>query len=173
MKNSSTFAKIAIIIPVFLMFAWVAQLSLITALGTQLQLKITGYDPRNLLSGHYLRYQVDYGTPLCTGGSAAEREQQCVCFSPTKTNEPAQVTWHGYCPNKPKDCTVYLQGQCDYRTFTAGIERYYFPEIWAQYLNNVPKNATILLNVFQGRGVVENILVGTQPLMEYIKTKQE
>ena len=46
-------------IPFFFFVGWICLLSTQVAEGKIVEVPITGYDPRDLLRGHYLRYQID------------------------------------------------------------------------------------------------------------------
>ena len=46
-------------IPVFFFTGWIANLATQTQEGRTVAVPITGYDPIDLLRGHYLRYQID------------------------------------------------------------------------------------------------------------------
>lgn len=50
---------------VFFVF-WVGYLSTGVKNGQEIILPITGYDPRNLLSGHYIDYQINWTRADCT-----------------------------------------------------------------------------------------------------------
>ena len=46
-------------IPVFFFIGWIGSLSMQVEEGRLVAVPITGYDPRDILRGHYLRYQID------------------------------------------------------------------------------------------------------------------
>lgn len=50
---------------VFFVF-WIGYLSTGVKSGQEIILPITGYDPRNLLSGHYIDYQINWAHADCT-----------------------------------------------------------------------------------------------------------
>lgn len=49
-----------LLIPVICLFAWNCFLWYDKDSGTEIRVSITGYDPRDLLSGHYIRYRIDW-----------------------------------------------------------------------------------------------------------------
>src|SRR5690606_16954027 len=51
-------ALFAIAFPLAVMGAWLARLDWLERSGTPVQLAVTGFDPRDLLAGHYLTYTV-------------------------------------------------------------------------------------------------------------------
>jgi uncharacterized membrane-anchored protein len=160
-----------VIVRVFLPFAalgcWAAYLWLTSAYGVAVELPVAGFDPRDLLAGHYLTYAVDYGRSVCSNRADNDR---CVCFSASK---PASVVWDGECSAMPQDrCTVYLRGRCSWRGFEAGIERYYIPESFSASLSRVPQKSTIevRINGF-GQGVVTKFFVDGVPLLDYARKR--
>ena len=47
-------------IPVICLFVWNCYLWYNKDSGTEIKVAITGYDPRDLLSGHYIRYRINW-----------------------------------------------------------------------------------------------------------------
>ncbi len=62
-------------IPFIGMFSWAMYYGYFVKNATEVVLPITGYDPRNLLSGHYIEFQIDWSNANCQ-----------------------QADWHGSCP---------------------------------------------------------------------------
>ncbi len=130
-----------------------------TSAGTTLMLPIVGYNPRDLLSGYSLSYQVDYGVDeeeLCPGDNA---RKGYICMD-TRTFSYA----------KPDACKLFIRGKCDYRSrFRAGIERYYLPEQDALALDGMLRGTerhdfSIEVSVTQrGRASVEALLLDGFP----------
>lgn len=58
MKNK--FILFLLIIPVICLFVWNCLLWYDKNSGTEITVTVTGYDPRDLLSGHYIRYIIDW-----------------------------------------------------------------------------------------------------------------
>ena len=58
MKNK--LILILLIIPVICLFVWNCLLWYDKDSGTEITVRISGYDPRDLLSGHYIRYRIDW-----------------------------------------------------------------------------------------------------------------
>ena len=163
----------AFLLPIVVLGCWALSQSVRVAAGTEVRLRVTGYDPRDLLSGHYLRYRVDFGTDVCAGGTASE-DQTCVCLSMSPGNEVAQVLWSGTCAARAVErCPLYLRGHCEFSRFVAGIERFYFPESDAWLLSAVPPESVIAVSVgADGIGRVTQLFVGGVPLEEYVKEKR-
>lgn len=56
---------ILMIAPALLLLGWVSVLSYQLHNGKEVVLRIRGYDPRSLLSGHYIQYQIDWENSDC------------------------------------------------------------------------------------------------------------
>lgn len=52
--------KILMALPIIVLFCWVSALQLSRSTAEKIVLPVSGYDPRDLLSGHYLRVRVRY-----------------------------------------------------------------------------------------------------------------
>ncbi len=61
-KNALFFVLIA---PLLFLLSWVFFLNFQVGTSNQVVLPITGYDPRDLLSGRYLAYQIDWDKADC------------------------------------------------------------------------------------------------------------
>ncbi len=119
--------------------------------GRQVVLPIQGFDPRDLLAGHYLRYRIDYGIEPCQ----AQRNlpDASICLQPERRFSAGDT---------PSDCTVYIRGQCRHGRFEAGIERFYIPEAKASELEALArkKRATLRLSVTaDGQASIRELLI--------------
>ena len=74
MKNNKLVALL-LCIPVLALMAWTGYYVNYVATGQKVELPIKGFDPRNLLSGHYIRFQIDWDKANCN-----------------------QADWQGECP---------------------------------------------------------------------------
>ena len=125
---------IVLLIPIFCLLALTAQKKYIRSTGVEVYLPIEGYDPRDLISGHYLIYRVDYGVPnLC----ANYYKERYVCLDDRSfTNE------------QPTNCKLFIKGRCTYGDrFEAGIERYYIPESVAAELEKLVREKKTGINI--------------------------
>lgn len=108
--------------------------------GKELILPIQGYDPRDLLAGHYLRYTISFQTDaLCSqtdsgriSKSKTSENLHCVCYSHSGKILEGEGFFAEDCnPDMLQNrslCRVYLRGTCDYGRFKIGNERYYVNE---------------------------------------------
>lgn len=149
--------------------------------GKVLILPITGYDPRDLLSGHYLRFQIDrkYSDDVCQkgdyvssavaaavantdGSSRLTKKETCVCFD---SREPSEydVRFYSDCNEVKYDtsCWNYIKGECNYGNFNYPFHKYYIPEEGAKELEKKLREpgAKIQLRVDEkGNGLIEKII---------------
>ena len=131
--------------------------------GEEVILPITGFDPRDLLSGHYLIYRVDYGAEV---DCAEQQGQASVCLRPTRGLYPAGEL--------PEDCTLFIHGQCDSGVFNAGIERFYIPEAYAQALEQQVRDnqGELVLGVDQqGNAAIRDLLLDGKPWKQTVNRR--
>lgn len=140
---------IALLFPILALAALVVYKKHILNTGQEVILPISGYDPRDLLSGHYLIYQVNYGVEnICPQGTV---ESSYICLD-NKT----------FSYEKPVQCKLILHGACDYGHFKAGIEKYYIPENRSEELTQKirKKQASIVIVVPpSGNAQVKDLLI--------------
>jgi uncharacterized membrane-anchored protein len=139
----------AILFPIVLLLGFMLHKQRVVSQGARVILKIVGYDPRDLLSGHYLIYNVDYGvTPTCT--SETHLAEAFVCLS-DKTFRFGSV----------RNCDLAIAGKCEQSRFVAGIERFYVPQENARELEQhvMGRNASIELAIKNGQAQVVDLLI--------------
>lgn len=131
--------------------------------GESIVLPIKGFDPRDLLSGHYLIYTVDYGVEnLCQ--EVEENQTLEVCLKPTSALRAAAM-----------QCDLYIQGTCQRNRFKTGIERFYIPEAQAKPLDQALRNEKGALQVnvdTQGKAQIETLLIEGQLWQEWLKEQK-
>ena len=130
----------------------------IVAQGKSLIMPVTGYDPRDLVAGYYLLYQVDYGAPVCQNITG----EACVCvIANNKGAYKAEKTVQ--CRSQPPDCPTFIRGTCAENRFKAGIERYYIPEDKRHHVPIIPTGSTISLKVSaKGKAITTGFNVPTK-----------
>ena len=53
-------------LPLIVLVLWTAHLAYRRDTGREVKVAVQGYDPRDLLSGHYIQYQIDWQKTDCT-----------------------------------------------------------------------------------------------------------
>ncbi|WP_020558069.1 GDYXXLXY domain-containing protein [Thiofilum flexile] len=128
--------------------------------GVEIHLPIQGFDPRDLLAGHYLTYQVDYGLgDFCPREAInAARQRHTLCLHPKQSTATA-------------DCTLPLEGFCNQEGFKAGIERFYIPEQYADDLDKAIRGqkGEIVIMVKSGKATLKSLLIEHKPWLEFIQ----
>ncbi len=164
---------LAIFVPVFVMAYWIHDLEQSVFSGKMIHVPVQGYDPRDLLAGHYLQYRLNLGElDPC---SVASSDGVCVCFSESSdSSQLSEATWAGACQVRPDDCSAWLKGSCQGVGFSAGVERFYFPEGLSDKLLTIPEGASVMISTnFSGKGIVADFLVAGEPLSEYVRKARE
>jgi uncharacterized membrane-anchored protein len=154
------------------MVVWLLSLNIALMRAQEVTLAVSGYDPRDLLSGHYLRYQIDYGMTPEPRGDSRQGRQLCACLS-TQPDGIAKASWFGECSGRPlSSCSLFIKGVSTWDGMQAGIERYYIPERHQNALAQLPKNATIKVRVAKsGTAYVTDMYVGSTPLLEWAESQ--
>lgn len=162
-------ALIATLIPFLLLSLWLFQINTLKASGEKVRLAITGEDPRDLLAGHFLQYRVVYGDRISCGYDY-NPNNFCVCLT-KGADDIYSAEKLSDCSDAATDsCPLFIKGQCQYGTFTAGIERYYFPEEYSEKLRTVPPGSILEISLdASGQGVVNEIYVNGQKILDYAK----
>jgi len=135
--------------------------------GQNINLDIVGFDPRDLLSGHYLRYNIDYNSRnQCPTSSRAAIQTARLCLKPERYFIDNTVG------NRQQHCDLYLEGICTKTGFKAGIERFYIPEEYASQLDLLVRDARGALQIrvnSQGKAVIDNLLIDGDPWQDTVQ----
>jgi uncharacterized membrane-anchored protein len=94
----------------------------------------------------------------------------CVCI---EDGTPyASVSREGRCGEI--SCDFTMKGRCDGLRFTAGIERYYFPEKFKDKLAVVPPQSSVTISLSSsGQAVVKSMQVDDLDLLEWLNQQSE
>ena len=162
---------VAIIFPIIALVAWSLSLEVQMRTGGEVRLRITGYDPRDLLSGHYLRFAFSFAEKLSCPADASRTDTLCACLTESGADQGFfDSSELDSCPNIRAQCPLFLQGECRGGRFTTGLERYYIPEELAPALAVVPADASAMVRLSSdGRGIISRLMVGSQTIEDYAK----
>lgn len=168
-------ALLVVAAPVLVMAAWLLWLQTSFSQGTDVIFEVRGRDPRDLLRGHYIEYEVYYGERALRGLDfpPSPNESACMCLQSTSGLPIAQATRVPCSKRDPAACPLFLQGSSHYYgQFQAGIERYYIPEPpEPNLLQTIPEGTTITVRVAKnGAGYVTGMFVKGQPVLEYARS---
>jgi uncharacterized membrane-anchored protein len=133
----------AIAFPIVLLLGLTLQKHTLRQTGTKRIFPISGYDPRDLLSGHYLIYTIDYGIGnICDYSSYPNRNKEShICFD---TNS--------YVAGPVTGCKIAIRGECKGGRFVAGLERFYVPQEKALAIEKLVQSKKAGIEVAIGAG---------------------
>lgn len=142
--------------------------------GTELTIPIAGYDPRDLLSGHYLTYRLDFDEEVC-GSEHPNQDLLFLCVSQRGESISSRKVYSAK-PEDRRGCTAVLQGLCKGGQFLAGVERYYIPEQHSRLLDRIVRGwgedkgrARLVISVdYRGKAVVKELLIDGKPLRQFL-----
>jgi uncharacterized membrane-anchored protein len=144
-------------------------------MGQEIILPVSGFDPRNILSGHYLIYRIDYGITNDTEcGDWESNRKAYVCLN-KDSDKPDSYRSSIFAYNTDDDiiageCTAIIKGRCERGRFTAGIEKFYIPEERAQFLDRAVRSGQgkIVLSVTRGgSAAVKDLLIDGKSWKKY------
>jgi uncharacterized membrane-anchored protein len=142
---------LALIFPILVLAGLSVYRGYVRSTGVEVILPISGYDPRDLLSGHYLIYRIEYGVEGICSGLTGQGTTGYVCLDPKM-----------FSSSQPLNCSTLIRGICNDGRFEAGIEKYYVPEKQARQLEQQiqSKSASILLSITStGQAQVKDLMV--------------
>ncbi|HPE59141.1 MAG: GDYXXLXY domain-containing protein [Thiothrix sp.] len=133
--------------------------------GETLVLPIQGFDPRDLLKGHYLQFRIDYGLKSDTGCPASDISAS-LCLAPEVRVYPEDEL--------PPACQRFIRGNCDgSERFLTGLERFYIPETDAKELENLirqPDTGELVISLNpQGEARIRDLLINGRPWREALQ----
>ncbi len=155
----------ALLLPIVMLAASAARHHWQRTHGERIDLPIHGYDPRDLLSGHYLRYRVGYGVATCAQTPNLPTAGVCL--------KPRRAFFTGATP--PRGCRLYLRGHCRRGRFEAGIERFYLPEANGVALEKRVRNHNAALRLAvtpEGEATIIDLLIEGRSWHESIPRRQ-
>ena len=160
-------------IPIMALLGWVGKQEYDLRLGFHVRLRIQGYDPRDLLTGHFVRYslKLDDDFKPCGAGEVADAET-CVCIFGEDKSPYFKLSSVSECGAALQNCGLYLKGRCEYSRFLTGVERFSIPEELAPALDTIPEDSSAILAVRQdGSADVVDLLVGEESITQYAKKR--
>lgn len=153
----------AIAFPIVILLGLTMQKHILRQTGVKKIFPISGYDPRDLLSGHYLIYTIDYGVAgVCSydpNNYQAGKTESHICID-TNTYATGPVS---------NGCQVAIRGECQAGRFVAGLERFYVPQEKALALERLiqSKKASIVVSIGGGgTAQVTDLLIEGVPWQE-------
>lgn len=179
--NRDTLKILALALPVMVMAVLVGVHNYNRENGTLWRIPVTGYDPRDLLRGHYLTFRYDWNwneasTQMCIGEECALCIQETTSYNPKVSIVPLE---------KARQCEGFIQGYSyGPGAFEIGavegygLQRYYIPESEAERLERILWQGTQNSHKFDiglrvsrtGQAFIEGMYIDDVSLEEWIKT---
>lgn len=100
--------------------AWIGREEYVRRTGLEVKLPIEGYDPRDLLRGHYVRFRLTAEREA--EGFRADRGEERFCLVERKG------LWHVDPATHARNCRVTLRGKTANGRVSFGIDRFYVDE---------------------------------------------
>jgi hypothetical protein len=186
-KGKEIFKIVALALPVLAMALLIGMHIQNRGNGTLWEVPVTGYDPRDLLRGHYLTFRYDWDWEMST---SCKRGEACIlCLREnapgSRYNPKVQIV---NAEDAPKQCAAFIQGHGNgsVNQFEIGpkkgngLRRYYIPEAearrldgllrgWNREENGEHKFAMGLRVSQDGRAFVERMYIDGTALEEWLK----
>ena len=161
---------LAVLFPFVLLLAWTISVQMSHDRGDVFRLKIVGYDPVDLLSGHYLRFRYDLGkVDLCK--DIPNKMATCACLKPAEQGT-MEAEYSGGCESLQTSCQTILRGNCQDNTFLTFSERFYFPEEYTSVLALVPPDSQAEVKISkEGAIALQKIFVKDKDILDYAKER--
>jgi uncharacterized membrane-anchored protein len=131
---------------------------------------VTGYDPRDLLRGHYIQYRLvlDEGDPQDRGVESCDEDSGegcCLCLAADFPGGPTKVV-RTTCEAAVSRCDGALQTR-----YLDELQRYYIPEARADELNELFRDASqehrtqVVIAIDEsGKPQVDTLLIDDVPI---------
>lgn len=180
---------LAPMLPALGIAALVVQAEIAVRSGQVFRIPIRGYDPRDLMHGHYLRYQFDFnwqGDDSCTPeldktlssgtDGTVTREGRlspecCLCLSDAQTANLGPAVRQIHCNSDERaDCTAWIRSKD-----VMPPSRYFVPEEHAEELNRRVTDgpAAIELSVVRGKApAIRELYLGMRPWREALRVSK-
>lgn len=170
MKIQNKKLAAALIFPILCLILLAVYKGIKVAVGTKIIIPISGYDPRDLLSGHYLTYRLDFKNGNFCSDKIQDNTRIMLCVNQVKGDEASGeiIDEDNY---DRRDCDVIIKGKCENGRFSAGIERFYIPEKHCMEIERVIRKGKGKLVVSvdsSGNAVIKDLLINGKSWREFI-----
>lgn len=179
MQKQSLFGIAALCLP-FLLLAFILFQGIQSFEGTEYRVRITGYDPRDVLRGHYIQFIYEWPTT-----SQCKPNEVCVaCFSGNPMRPSIQLLSYDDQMKMVRDqnCNAYWRlnnvvSVKDVPQPSAEFLRFYIPELEAPLLEkrlraNEDKFEIGIIPHKDGTASLRNLYINDEILSKYLKGRQ-
>jgi uncharacterized membrane-anchored protein len=147
---------IALLIPILIIVGSIGKSEYQLATGKFWKFKISGYDPRDLLRGHYVNYQVEFDWQK-DKGICSDKDDCCLCLNRKKNSLDSSKVSKMSCSLATERCDGLMREE-----YIQELKKYFIPEDKGKVLENAirEKDAEILVAISDdGHPVVRDLLV--------------
>ncbi|HPF06571.1 MAG TPA: GDYXXLXY domain-containing protein [Spirochaetota bacterium] len=173
----------ALVLPLVVFIALIFYKQAKVSMGEEVILPITGFDPRNILSGHYLIYEIDFGLESDNYCSVIDSRSADVYLCLNRDKKKGDLyrssvnDYYNESELYNAGCDVVIKGRCRYGRFIPDgeIEKFYIPEEYAHSLDRAVRNGKgkIVLSVTRGgSAVIKDLLIDDKSWKEYKEEKK-
>jgi uncharacterized membrane-anchored protein len=159
---------VAILIPFVLLCLLIVRAEYHLSQGEEWKFEVTGYDPRDLLRGHYLRFNLAYDWE--NSRSSCDNPADC-CLCLTDTGQIVPKVKRTSCSIAKTQCDGYMLSE-----FERSLNRYYIPEEQARQAEKILREARVDNQAFlsvaisaAGEPVISDMIINGESLMELLK----
>ncbi len=168
MNKKNIFLIAALILPIISLIGLTVYKQSKIDFGTEIKIPIVGYDPRDLLSGHYLIYRLNFNQ---CGGDSYNKKPEYICLRESTEEGFFSQTIPSLTPDDSLQCDTVIKGRCERGRFKAGIERFYIPEEHGLTLDRIIRKGKgkLVVSVDEnGKPAIKDLLINDRSWEEYI-----
>ncbi len=157
---------IALLIPILIILGGIGKSEYQLATGEMWRFKISGYDPRDLLRGHYVTYQVEFDWQK-DKGVCSDTKDCCLCLSRKKDSLGSTKVSKMSCSMAIDRCDGLMREE-----YIKELRKYFIPEDQGKALEKVirEKEAEILVAISdKGYPAVRDLLVNGETWSKVMK----
>ncbi len=160
---------VALIIPILFLAGFLFKSHYAWLVGERVTLSVHGFDPRDLISGNYISYRIDYKVPSMCGPHQVDLTrppQAFVCLKPKIFSYERPLS---------SSCDLYIKGYCRYGRFHAGIEHFYLPEKDIKKIDKLIRyhKVKIIVSITKsGSAVVTQLLLEDTPWKTFLESTE-
>jgi len=169
MKNikHNSFVLMALVLPFVVLCLLIVRAEYNAQSGEEWNFELRGYDPRDLLRGHYMQFSLLYDWQAdeneCTSGSDC-----CLCL--TKNETPFPKVHKTVCTIAKTQCDGYILPEKQ-----NVLNRYYIPEASAQRAESLLRQAWVdhqaymKVSINNGEPVILDLIINEQSINHILK----
>ncbi len=161
-----------VMIPFILLCLLIMRAEYHLSIGTQWDISVRGYDPRDLLRGHYLRFRLNYDYAEETENSCAG-DNCCLCLN--KTEHQAPKVHKTDCATAKTQCDAFILSELQH-----SLNRFYIPETKARLAEKLLQDArqhdTAYLRLSinsKGEPRIVDMLINREPLNKLLAISED